>query len=69
MRIVIAFVLGLLTASALSVAAQSWYPSQGPPWLVPTPQQRFQQQQHDRLLDAWFRQQLQQGLEQKEPCE
>jgi len=68
MRIVIAFVLGLLTASALSVAAQSWYPPQGPPWLVPTPQQRFQDQQNQRLMDAWFRQQLQEGLR-HEPCD
>jgi len=63
MKVVIAFVLGFVIASAFSVAAQQV------PWLAPTPQQRFQQQQHDRLLDAWFRQQLQQGLEQKEPCE
>jgi len=58
-----------LGCNQLKVEAQSFYPLQGPPWLEPTPQQRFQQQQHERLADAWFRQQLQRGVQPQEPCE
>jgi hypothetical protein len=61
------FVLGVLVATTVSVAAQQFYPS-NPPWAEPTPQQRWNDQRTQQLFQQWMGQQLQNGLHHDDPC-